>query len=184
MASTLDSFDFAGSPANPGRSVIHLCMSVNRAVYGSSSGNLSVSAIAMSSKLSQSKVGGIFSPSLGLASGGEEFAKGSQLTELASVIGFFGVILVPVGNFYDDVRRSVGNRLAAEARLWGYPRRLVQFVQFGIGRLVARFQSFFHDDVARRAGAHTAARVVEAGSDALGKIQNAAGQAVVPVRNF
>ena len=40
------------------------------------------------------------------------------------------------------------------------------------------------DDVAGRASAHAAARVVEAGFDALGDIENAAGKAVVAVGNF
>ena len=41
-----------------------------------------------------------------------------------------------------------------------------------------------HDDVAGRAGADAAARVVEAGFDAFGDIENAAGKAVVAVGNF
>src|SRR3984893_8627919 len=60
MASSLDSLEAAGSPVKRGSSVIHLCMSVKRTVRGSVSGYLSVSAMAMSSRSSQSKVGGIF----------------------------------------------------------------------------------------------------------------------------
>src|SRR4029077_6107709 len=62
MASSFPSLDFAGSPENPGSSVIHLCMSVKRTAYGSRLGYLSVRAIAMSSVSSQSNVGGIAAP--------------------------------------------------------------------------------------------------------------------------
>src|SRR5258708_31930102 len=62
MASSFPSLDLAGSPANPGSSVIHLCMSVKRTVYGSTLGNLSVSAIAIFSVLSQSNDAGIMAP--------------------------------------------------------------------------------------------------------------------------
>src|SRR5208337_2912824 len=59
MASSLLSLDFSGSPANPGNSVIHLCKSVKRTVSGSTSGYLSVKPMAISSRLSQSNVGGM-----------------------------------------------------------------------------------------------------------------------------
>src|SRR5882672_4937806 len=62
MASSLDSFEAAGSPEKPGSSVIHLCMSVKRTVSGSVSGNLSVRPMAMSSRFSQPNDGGIFTP--------------------------------------------------------------------------------------------------------------------------
>src|SRR6201998_4629818 len=62
MASSLLSLDVCGSPANPGSSVTHLCMSVKRTVSGSTSGNLSARPMAMSSRLSQSKVCGIAAP--------------------------------------------------------------------------------------------------------------------------
>ena len=62
MASSLDSFEAAGSPEKPGSSVIHLCMSVKRTVRGSTSGYLSARPMAMSSKLSQPNVGGMFAP--------------------------------------------------------------------------------------------------------------------------
>src|SRR5215470_10439189 len=98
MASSLASLDLDGSPAKPGSSVIHLCMSVKRTVSGSVSGNLSVSAMAMSSKLSQSNVCGMVARTL-------------------SVIRFLRVVFIPVRNFDDDVGSPVGHGLAAEARL-------------------------------------------------------------------
>src|SRR5262249_8240242 len=164
MASSLDSLDFAGSPANPGSSVIHLCISVKRTVYGSSSGNLSVNAMAMSSKLSQSKVG--------------------AMSVCLSVVGFASVVFVPVRNFHDDVGCSIGNRLAAETGLRRDAGSFVQFIQLRVRRFVARFQTFSHDHMASRASADPAARMVESGLDSFRKIQNAAGQAVVAVWNF
>src|SRR2546423_14595384 len=68
MASSLVSLEAAGSPEKPGSSVIHLCMSVNRTVSGSVCGNLSVRPIAMSSRLSQPKVGGIYGSHLSVVS--------------------------------------------------------------------------------------------------------------------
>src|SRR5258707_7713472 len=62
MASSLASLEAAGSPVKPGSSVIHLCMSVKRTVRGSVSGYLSARPMAMSSKLSQPKVGGMLAP--------------------------------------------------------------------------------------------------------------------------
>src|SRR5262245_42673028 len=49
MASSFFSFEFLGSSLKPSRLVTHLCRSVNRTVIGSTSGNLSARAIAMSS---------------------------------------------------------------------------------------------------------------------------------------
>src|SRR5277367_540912 len=164
MASSLLSLEAAGSPEKPGSSVIHLCMSVKRTVSGSVSGNLSVKPIAMSSMLSQPNVGGMFQRLL--------------------VISFFRVIFVPVGNFDDDVGGAIGNGLAAEARLWRDAGSHVQFVEFGVGGFVAGFEALLDDDVARGAGADAAAGVVEAGFDAFGNIENAAGKAVVAVGNF
>src|ERR1700730_18818873 len=111
MASSLPSFEVFGSPTKPGISVTHLCMSVKRTVSGSVSGYLSVSAMAMSSVLSQSKVGGMLLL-------GKQFTSHFKL-----VISFLGVILVPLGNLYHDVRGAVRNRLAGQARFRGYSRR-------------------------------------------------------------
>src|SRR5215471_13925704 len=103
MASSFASLDPAGSPLKPASSVIHLCISVNRTVSGSVSGYLSASAIAMSSKLSQLNVCGIRNSLLSLP----------RVGSLISVVGFLGVILVPVGNLHDDVRGAVWHGLAA-----------------------------------------------------------------------
>src|SRR6266436_7258200 len=115
MASSLPSLEALGSPAKPGSSVIHLCMSVKRTVSGSVSGCLSVRAMAISSVLSQSNVAGIFAPQ-------EEDWRQRRADESVkrtspafSVIGFLGVILVPFRNFHDDVGGAVRHGLAAEA---------------------------------------------------------------------
>src|SRR5882762_835175 len=63
------------------------------------------------------------------------------------MISFLGVILVPVGNFHDDVRSAVRNRLAAQARFWRDSRRFVEFIEFGAGRFVAGLKPFPHDHV-------------------------------------
>src|SRR5579859_7493064 len=144
MASSFDSLDLAGSPENPSSSVIHLCMSVNRTVSGSVSGYLSVRAMAMSSKLSQSNVCGmVFSKPL--------------------MIQFFRVVLIPLGDFDNDIRGAVWHRLATEARLRRNAWRFVEFVELRVGRFVAGFEAFANDDVAGRAGADAATGVVEAG---------------------
>src|SRR5882672_519999 len=108
--------------------------------------------------------------------------KPAATTEL--MIEFLGVILVPVGNFDDDVGGAVGDGLAAEARLRRDARGFVEFVELGIGGLVTGFEAFAHDDVARRASANAAAGVVEAGFESLGDVQDAAGQTVVAIGNF
>src|SRR6267378_2123038 len=163
MASSLASLEAAGSPEKPWSPVIHLCMSVKRTVSGSVSGNLSVRAMAMSSKLSQPNVGGMCG---------------------SSVIQFLGVIFVPIGNFHDDVCSAVGDGLAAEARLRRDAGGFVEFVKFGVGGFVAGLEAFAHDDVARRAGTNAAAGVIEASFESFGDIQDAAGQTVVTVGNF
>src|SRR5258706_16217647 len=91
MASSLPSLEVLGSPEKPGNSVIHLCMSVKRTVSGSVSGYLSVSAMAISSVLSQSKDGGM------------------------SVILLPHVVFVPFRNFHHDIGGAVRNRLASQA---------------------------------------------------------------------
>src|SRR5882724_8126714 len=108
--------------------------------------------------------------------------KPAATTEL--MIEFLGVILVPIGNFHDDVGGAVGDGLAAEARLRGDAGGFVEFIELGVGGLVAGFEAFAHDNVARRASANAAAGVVEAGFESLGDIQDAAGQTVVAVGNF
>src|SRR5439155_4588774 len=100
------------------------------------------------------------------------------------MVEFLGVVFVPVGNFDDDVGGAVGNGLAAEARLRRDAGGFVQLVELGVGGFVAGFESFAHDDMARRAGADAAAGVVEAGLDAFGNVENAARQAVVAVGNL
>src|SRR6266478_8294065 len=84
--------------------------------------------------------------------------KPAATTEL--MIEFLGVIFVPVGNFHHDVGGAVGDGLAAEARLRGDAGGFVEFIELGVGGLVAGLEAFAHDDVARRAGANAAAGVV------------------------
>src|SRR6266478_3023673 len=187
MASSLDSLEAAGSPEKPGSSVIHLCMSVKRTVSGSVSGCLSANPMAISSKLFQPNVGGISTPEKDLTQGAEIAEKRwrdkpAATTEL--MIEFLGVIFVPIGNFHHDVGGSVGDGLAAEARLRGDAGGFVEFIELGVGGLVAGLEAFAHDDVARRAGANAAAGVVEASFESLGDVQDAARQAVVAVGNF
>src|SRR5437879_1214005 len=188
MASSFDSFEAAGSPVNPGSSVIHLCMSVKRTVSGSVSGYLSVSAMAMSSKLSQPNVGGMSTPEKDLT----QRAQRSQRKDggikpaatTASVIEFLGVVLVPIRDFHNDVGGAIGNGLAAEARLWRDAGSFVELVQFGVGSFVARLQALMNNDVAGRAGADAAAGVVQAGFDAFGNVEDASRKAVVAVWNL
>src|SRR6266404_3456358 len=173
MASSFPSLDFAGSPANPGSSVIHLCMSVKRTEYGSTSGNLSVNAMAMSSKLSQSNVCGI---------DGSLDATPRSLATL--VVQFLGVIFIPMRNFDDDVGGAVGHGLAAQARLRSDSRRFIEFIEFGVSGFVARLQPFFHHYVAGGAGANSAASVIEPGLESFRKIEDASRQSIVAIRNL
>src|SRR5215469_9335553 len=103
---------------------------------------------------------------------------------LSSVIRFFRVILVPLGNFHDDIRRSVRDRLAAQPRLRRDAGRFVQLIEFRVRGFVARFQALMNDYVAGRAGAHTPAGMVEPHFEAFGNVQNATWQAIVTVRDF
>src|SRR5258708_13293952 len=173
MASSFPSLDFAGSPANPGSSVIHLCMSVKRTEYGSTSGNLSVSAMAMSSKLSQSNVCGI-----------DSSLDGTPRSLGTLVVQFLGVIFIPMRNFDDDVGGAVGHGLAAQARLRSDSRRFIEFIEFGVSGFVARLQPFFDHHVAGGAGANAAASVIESGFESFGKIEDAPRQSIVAIGNF
>src|SRR5262249_51971826 len=100
------------------------------------------------------------------------------------MIQLFRVILVPLGNLHDDVGRAVWHSLAAKSRFRGDAWRFVEFVEFCICRFVTGFQSLSDDDVARGARTNSAAGVVEAGLQRLGKIQDASRQTVVPVGNL
>src|SRR5260221_2936627 len=172
MASSFPSLDFAGSPANPGSSVIHLCMSVKRTEYGSTSGNLSVNAMAMSSKLSQSNVCGI---------DGSLDATPRSLATL--VVQFLGVIFIPMRNFDDNIRGAVGNGLAAQAGLRRDSWRLIEFIEFGVSGFVARFQAFFDHHVAGGAGANAAASLIGASFESFRKIEGAFRQALCALRH-
>src|SRR5262249_8748916 len=100
------------------------------------------------------------------------------------VVGFLSVIFVPIGNFDHDIFGAVGDALAAKARLGRDAGSFVELVQLGIGGFVAGLEAFMNDYVAGGAGADAAAGVVESFVEALGDIENAAGQAVVAVGNF
>src|SRR5260221_3806988 len=173
MASSFLSLDFAGSPANPGSSVIHLCMSVKRTEYGSTSGNLSVNAMAMSSKLSQSNVCGI-----------DSSLNATPRSLATLVVQFLGVIFIPMRNFDDDVGGAVGNGLAAQAGLRRDSWRFIEFIEFGVSGFVARFQAFFDHHVAGGAGANAAAGVIKSGLERFGKIEDASRQSIVAIRNL
>src|SRR5882757_6073616 len=144
-------------------------MSVKRTVYGSTSGNLSVRPIAMSSTLSQSNVGGMSLPKT-LASENERYKTSCVLRLLLPVIcsvfpsvpvQFLRVILVPLRNLHHNVRRPVRHGLATETRFRRNPWCLVELIQLRVRRLVARFQAFFHHHVTRRAGTHATASMVQ-----------------------
>src|SRR3989475_2690071 len=100
------------------------------------------------------------------------------------MVEFLGVILVPIGNFNDDVGGAVGNGLAAEARLRGDTGSFVQLVELGVGGFVAGFETFPQDHMARGASTDASASVVEASLEALGDVENAARKTIVTVRNF
>src|SRR5713226_7430832 len=100
------------------------------------------------------------------------------------MLGLFGVVFVPFGNLDDHVGRAIGDALAAQARLGRDSRGFVELIVFGVGGFVAGLQPLMHDDVAGGAGAHPAAGMVKAHVKAVGKVENAAGQAVVAVGNF
>ena len=100
------------------------------------------------------------------------------------MVEFFGVVLVPLGDFHDDVSGAVGDSLAAEAGLGRDAGSHVEFVEFGVRGFVAGLEALFENDVARGAGTNAAAGVVEASFDALGNVEDAARKAVVAVRNF
>src|SRR5260370_983372 len=85
-----------------------------------------------------------------------------------SVVEFLGVIFVPVGNFDDDVGGAVGDGLATQAGLRRDAGGFVEFVEFGVGGLVAGFGAFPDDDVAGGAGAEAAAGLGSSGVEALG----------------
>src|ERR1700743_3158883 len=143
--------------------------------------------MAMSSRFSQSNEG-IFAPQRAE----EDFTtECAEITEIrlgwdsfVSVLFFFDVIFIPLGNFNDDIGGAVGNGLATETRLRRDARRFVEFIEFGVRGFVAGVEALLNDDVARRACADAAAGVIESGFDALGNIENAAGQAVVAVRDL
>src|SRR5260370_29539407 len=128
IASSLAWLDALGSPEKLGNSVIHLCMSVKRTVSGSVSGYLSVSAMAMSSVSSQSKVAGIL-----LLGDSLQVRDRSKLTRL-SMVSFLGVILVAVGNFHHDVRSAVRPGFAAQPRFRRDTLRLIELVHLRVGR--------------------------------------------------
>jgi hypothetical protein len=109
---------------------------------------------------------------------------GLKLAPQNSVIGFFGVVFVPLGDLYDDIGGTVGHGLAAEPRFLRNAWSHVEFVEFGVSGVVAGFEALLDDDVAGGSGAHAAASVVQPGFDAFGDIENAAGEAVVAVGNF
>src|ERR1700686_1688239 len=100
------------------------------------------------------------------------------------VVGFFGVVFVPLGDFYHDVGGAVGDGLATQARLGGDAGGFVELVEFGVGGFVAGFQALLDHDVAGGAGADPTAGVVQAHFEAFGNVEDAARDAVVSVRNF
>src|SRR6202044_1788986 len=71
-----------------------------------------------------------------------------------------------------------------QPRFRRHARSLVQLVQLRVRRLITGIKTFVHDYVARRASANSAARMVQPFAKSLRKIQNAARQTVVTVRNL
>src|ERR1700730_9457165 len=100
------------------------------------------------------------------------------------MLRFLGEVLIPFGYLDTEVARSVGNALAPQARLYLQPGGIVELIQFGVRRFVASFEALAHDNMARGAGADTAAGVVEPHVKSGGDIQNASGKALSCVRNF
>src|ERR1700726_3215695 len=168
MASSLPSLEAFGSPSKPFSSVTILCRSVKRTVSGSVLGCVSESWMPISSASSHPNVGGMYC-SLWIMGRAWPF----------SVLCFLRVILIPLGNFYNDIFCAVGNALAAQARFWSDAGGFVELIEFGIGGFVAGFETLVNDYVAGGAGANAAAGMVEAHVIALGDVENTAGNAVV-----
>src|SRR5271170_7722350 len=110
MASSLPSFESFGSPVKPGSSMIHLCRSVKRTVSGSTFGCFSESWMPISSALSQSNVGGI--DPLVISKKERKQEKEPARRRRCSMLRFFRVVFVPLGNLDDDIFRAVGDALA------------------------------------------------------------------------
>src|SRR5467141_4713919 len=99
------------------------------------------------------------------------------------LLRFLGEVLIPFGDLNHKVTRSISDALAPEARLRRQSWRLVELIEFGVGRLAAGLKPLMHDDVARGARTNPAARMVESHVKSGSDIKDASGQALSRIRN-
>ena len=57
--------------------------------------------------------------------------------DFSLVLGFLGVIFIPLGNFDDDVFGAVGDALATEARFRRDAGGFIELIELGVGGFVA-----------------------------------------------
>ena len=93
-------------------------------------------------------------------------------------------ILVPGGNFDDDVHCAVRDALAAQSGLQRNVRGFIKLIEFVIGRVVTGFKTFFDFNVAGRTGAHTPANMLQPHIRAHCDVENAARLACGPIGHF
>src|ERR1019366_5599477 len=129
IASSLASFDFAGSSLKPGSSITYLCRSVKRTASGSSLGWISESRIPMSSGSLQVSSFGIVTPlfvfrcslsQLHFRSSAEQSQTANDQQRIANSwfsVLFGYVIPVPRRDFHDQFARLLDYGLASEARV-------------------------------------------------------------------
>ena len=171
IASSFGSFDVFGSSSKSSSASTRSRRSVKRTVSGSTPGNFSTSAMPMSS----ASVHFTARPPALL----RVLAIG--LAELDAA-AFLHVVPRVHRQLADDVARDDG--LAAEARLRGEAPRRVEAIGFVVLHLAQVLRAFVDDDVARRAGAAPAARVLERNAEILGDVEERLGLAVMRVRQL
>ena len=97
---------------------------------------------------------------------------------------FTDEVTVPAGDFDHDIAAAVGHALTTQSRFRGQTARFLQLIQFVIGGLVARLQPLANDDMTRRTGADSSARVIERHLCGVCNVENAAWQSIAAVRKL
>src|ERR1700678_1917845 len=168
MASSLGSFDFAGSSAKPSSSVTYLCRSVKRTVNGSKSGYFSCSWMPISSASLQVISRAIVSLSL--------------LFREAQRLALGDIVAIPLGDLHYVIAGPGNHRLAAQAGVQLQIRCHIQSIQLIVICRRELIAAILNPQVTGGASAGTATGMVEKNIEMLRHVEKRHGLSMMTVR--
>ena len=108
---------------------------------------------------------------ISIANGLDLFYPEVSLDEVLGLMAFFDEVFVPLRYLNDQIFLAIRDALAGKSGFQAQAGGFIKLIVFVIRRVVASFEAFFYDDVARGAGADPSAGMFHINAISQGDVQ-------------